>query len=332
VCAHSRRMRPAFTLVELLVVMALILVLAALAVAFYPDISTSERASRGAGNVQSWLLIAKQRAKRDRLPTGIRFLPYTAPGTSLIFCNQMQYIQQPPDYAVGRCTAVGTDPFTAAMTATINTNIQSSQYAQADEAEFDVQNGDYFELYGGGFIRQIFSVSPSSSTTTLTMLTSSAAYPGSSTSPTITTTSATNPGPNYRIVRQPRELPGEPILTLPYNIAIDLNTAGGVTLSNPPQRTSLNPTTSYFYYEIVFSPSGAVIGSGNQNPYDGQIYLWVRDVTVPDVSADLLQGLPTIVSVQTRSGLIGAYPVAPITSTYNSDPFYFTKQARSSGL
>jgi Tfp pilus assembly protein FimT len=328
-------------LIELLVVVALILLLAVLAVVFYPDISTSERATRGASNIQGWLLIAKQRAKRDGLPTGLRFLTYTTSAGST-FCNEIVYIQQPPDFAVGRCTAV-TTLGSGALQATLNTNVQGSQYTAAGtENEFDVQNGDYLELYGGGYIRQIFSISTSSSTTTLTTLTNSAAYPGASTSPSVPTTAATSPGPNYRIVRQPRELPGEPTLTLPYNVGIDLTTPGsnvggvsGATVaawSNPPVRTSLNPTSTYSYREVVFSPAGAVIGSGNQQPYDGQIYLWVRDLTVANITSDPQQGDPTIIAVQTRSGLIGAYPVAPINTTYNNDPFYLTKVARSSGL
>jgi prepilin-type N-terminal cleavage/methylation domain-containing protein len=319
--------RPAFTLIELLVVIFLILLLAALAAAFYPDISRSNRSSTGASSLQGWLLIAKQRAKRDGLPTGIRFI--TGENGGFAFCTQMVYIQQPPDFAVGRCTATSS-PNTTPMTATLNTNVQASQYTQAGyEDQFDVQNGDYFELYGGSYIRQIFSVTASPSSTTLSMLPAagrgqSMPVLGTSTSPVVPTTGlATNPGPNYRIIRQPRELPGEPILTLPYNIAIDMNkgsNVGGIagntqTFSNPPTRTSLNPTSSYSYREIVFSPAGAVVGAGNQNPYDGQIYLWVRDIAVPDISSDPEQGYPTIVSVQTRSGFISAYPVTKIPST-----------------
>ncbi len=330
--------RRAFTLVELLVVVAVILVLAALAAVYYPDISLSERASRGASSLQGWLLVAKQRAKRDGLPTGLRFLTYTNTDSSgtWTFCNQMVYIQQPADLAVGRCTSTS-GPTVTPMTATMNTNLRASQYtASGYEDEYDVQNGDYFELYGGGFIHQINSVSATSTSTTVTMIAQSAAYPGSGTSPTVAATGASNPGPNYRIIRQPRELVGEPVLTLPYNIVIDLNTSfvsgNLVTFSNPPVRTSLNPTSTYQYREIIFSPSGAVVGAGNQNPYDGQIYLWVRDGTLNDISGDPQQGDPTIISVQTRSGFINPYPVAPISATYNNDPFYFSKVARSSGL
>ncbi len=337
--------RPAFTLIELLVVIGLILLLAALAVAFYPDISTSNRSSTGASSLQGWLLIAKQRAKRDGLPTGIRFLLFSSGG--LLFCNQMVYVQQPDDFAVGRCTQV-TRPVSGAMTATINVNLHFNQYsATNNEDQFDVQNGDYFELYGGGIVHQINSVTTASLTaltpgtvqnTLLTMIPKSAPYPGTTTGTTTLPTGGSSAGPNYRIIRQPRELVGEPVLTLPSNIAIDLNTFSAgpplVNYSNPPQRSNLGGSSSYTYREIIFSPTGAVIGSGNQNPYDGQIYLWVRDISTIDIHTNPQLGYPTIVAVETRTGYIGAYPIAyPLSlSVNNNDMFYYSKAARSPGL
>ena len=99
--------RRAFTLVELLLVIGIILVLAALAAAAYPDISLGVRAAGGADRLQSWLLNAKMRAKRDGRPTGLRLITFTPTGT-FVFCNQMMYVQQPDDYAQGRCTGLTT--------------------------------------------------------------------------------------------------------------------------------------------------------------------------------------------------------------------------------
>src|SRR5437588_10342280 len=64
--------RRGFTLVEMLVVLALMLVLAALAVAFVPRMNERAKTPRGASQLQMWLLIARQWAKRDNIPTGIR--------------------------------------------------------------------------------------------------------------------------------------------------------------------------------------------------------------------------------------------------------------------
>ena len=54
--------RRGVTLIELLVVMAIIAILATLIVAVAPRFGERQRASRGAGQLQSWLNLAKQRA------------------------------------------------------------------------------------------------------------------------------------------------------------------------------------------------------------------------------------------------------------------------------
>src|SRR5437899_3994285 len=73
-----------FTLVEMLVVLALMLVLAALAVAFIPRMNDRAKTPRGASQLQMWLLIARQWAKRDGVPTGVRLQAgrlYPSPAT-----------------------------------------------------------------------------------------------------------------------------------------------------------------------------------------------------------------------------------------------------------
>jgi prepilin-type N-terminal cleavage/methylation domain-containing protein len=340
--------RRAFTLVELLLVIGIILVLAALAAAAYPDISLGVRAASGADRLQSWLLNAKMRAKRDGRPTGLRLITFTPTGT-FVFCNQMMYVQQPDDYAQGRCTGLTTPATPAgAVQATITGNINASQYgASGTEDLFDVMPGDYFELYGGGPVRQIWTGGSSivynavPNTTTLTFNPNN--FPtspvnGSSSSPGVPTTFATGALPNYRIIRQPRPLPGEPLLNFPEGIGIDLTVyqSSPTTLaySNPPSRTNMrDPNTGAAiaaYFEILFSPTGAVVGSGSYRFYNDQIFFWVRDLNTFDISADKSIGRPTIIAVQARSGFIAAFPVAP--TTVSTDPFFYCKNARSSGM
>lgn len=67
------RRRRAFTLVELLVVMTLIAVLAALMIGFFPNALSSAREARSAQTIQGLLNAAKQRALRDQSPRGVRF-------------------------------------------------------------------------------------------------------------------------------------------------------------------------------------------------------------------------------------------------------------------
>ena len=65
--------RTAMTLVELLVVMAIIVIFTAMTAAFYPANQADRELSRFSNTVQSALLSARNRAKAERLPTGIRF-------------------------------------------------------------------------------------------------------------------------------------------------------------------------------------------------------------------------------------------------------------------
>ena len=70
---QGARKRTAMTLVELLVVMAIIVIFTAMTAAFYPANQADRELSRFSNTVQSALLSARNRAKAERLPTGIRF-------------------------------------------------------------------------------------------------------------------------------------------------------------------------------------------------------------------------------------------------------------------
>src|SRR5687768_11128018 len=90
--------RNAFTLIEILVVIAIIAVLASLAVYFIPSFQTSERAARGAGNLQTWLQSARQRAIRDQSPRGLRIQFDPATGHA----SKAMYLEVPDDLGGGR--------------------------------------------------------------------------------------------------------------------------------------------------------------------------------------------------------------------------------------
>jgi prepilin-type N-terminal cleavage/methylation domain-containing protein len=94
--------RAGFTLVELVVVLTLIALLAALTLALVPRMQQQERAATGADQVQGWLLVAKQRARRDGRPVGIRLqVPIlttatnavTSPGPATVVPTAMSGLQ-----------------------------------------------------------------------------------------------------------------------------------------------------------------------------------------------------------------------------------------------
>src|SRR6266849_4378077 len=93
-----------FTLVEMLVVLTLMLILGALAVAFVPKATERARANRGADLLQQWIVISRQWAKKDRVPTGIRLQPgRSLPSAGTVnpqYVTDLQYIQQPDDFHI----------------------------------------------------------------------------------------------------------------------------------------------------------------------------------------------------------------------------------------
>ncbi len=312
--------RNAFTLMEMLVAITIIVVLAALAAAFAPRIDDNQKLSRAVDNLEQWLLTAKMRARRDGLATGLRFVQ--APGDASRIYSQFQYIQQPEPltggYCAGGSTAALSPPYyqypsgtgnyylggllTSATAGTVT--FQGVDFTLGGTPLWNqwlVQPGDYLEINGGG----VYYIQSVTGPTTLQL--------GSS--PYDLALNITSPTTNYRIIRQPRILIGEEPLTLPNNYAANFGNIPGTT--SPGCNVLPGPSGNY---EILFSPMGAVIGSNAGNPTI-VISVWDTTMEVPDPNR------VGIVGIQSRSGFIGAYGVS-----LSSNPFLFVQTARESGL
>lgn len=98
--------RAGFTLIELIVAITLIIILAALtAGVLQSGAIESQRVIQSADRVSGWLLIAKNRAARDRAARGVRFFRNTdpilnadataGPGDYQFFVKEAQYIEGP---------------------------------------------------------------------------------------------------------------------------------------------------------------------------------------------------------------------------------------------
>jgi len=92
--------RGAFTLVELLVAMSLIVVLASLTLLVVVNMGERDGTTDAAGLTRQWLMIAKNRASRDHAPRGLRLIIGTDPNnvakTSPYWVTECQYIEAPP--------------------------------------------------------------------------------------------------------------------------------------------------------------------------------------------------------------------------------------------
>jgi prepilin-type N-terminal cleavage/methylation domain-containing protein len=281
------RARAGFTLIELLVVIGLILLITALAVAVSLGFSGRQNTAQGAGQLQGWLFTAKQRAYRDRLNRGLRLVPDAANPNFVRICR---YIGQP-------------DPFTAVQGGAITPAPGGNVLQATLPADFTavLLAGDYLVL---------------SDTTELHLITQVAAGTGGTTVLTMgSPLTATVPTQNYSIIRQPRPMDGEPDLTLPTDVVVDLS------LSQP----NAGPV------DVVFTPIGGVVQTAAPI---GKYVFWVRDSSLdnPSTPNAFLSGEPTLITVFSRTGAVGAFPVNPDPTNGQPDYYKFLRDGRTMGM
>ncbi|MBI3409451.1 MAG: prepilin-type N-terminal cleavage/methylation domain-containing protein [Planctomycetes bacterium] len=295
--------RKGFTLIELLVVVSLILVLAAIAVIFFPGINEQARAARGGVSLQGWLNVARSTAVRNQAPYGVRLIIDSLNPTIV---TSFQYIQQPDDYGAGQIQTDLSDP----TLKTIQFVGVDPTGGSANPEEWGVKSGDYLEIQGGGLAHRIVTVTPGA-TVSMT-LQSPLAY-------------ALGPTSYYRVQRTPR-VATEEILELPDNVGIDINTntSGLLLVKNP--LPVVTDSAGNKYVDILFGPGGDVVTPGVTT---ASVNLWVRDTTrgVWDASASNFQGDPSIIAIYVRSGLIAAHPPYPD----QTQPYKYVDDGRSSG-
>lgn len=345
--------RPGFTLIELLVVVAILLVLFTMGAAFLPTLQEDLLIVNSAGQVQGALLIAKQRAKRDGRPTGVRLPIANDISAGNYDCNQLIYIQQPDDYAGGTCIGVnavgsGSVFFSSADTDFTNGGIGVAA-GQADYAP--VQAGDYFEIRRGGGVAQIAGVSATS-------VPPAPPFPaGLGPGPALILRTALTAGMpvggvnatrDWRIIRSPRRLQGEDPITLPEGVDILYQVPVASTRQvyryigsryNLPVVNIIDPVgkpqdyyqvsqnipvraiSSAKFYEILFSPAGNVVVGGTGAADKGYIVLWIDDKSG--------KAAPVLITINIRTGQIATHPAL---GTPNPDPFGSVKSGRSSGM
>jgi prepilin-type N-terminal cleavage/methylation domain-containing protein len=285
--------RAAFTLVELMVVLAIILFLTALLVAFLPAVYSQNAESQGAVNLQGWLNIARQKAIRNQNPYGLR-LWVNSQNLATLQVVECQYIEQPDDFTSQTATISALIP----PYNTVNfTGIDLTGGMGGNASLYPVQPNDYLEVLGTGLMHQVIGVS---SPTTLIIATP-LPFP-------------LNAATNFRIMRQARVI-GSETLPLPDGVVVDLQT--NTTYNNPLptfQYVPPQPNATGAYVDVLFSPAGSLLGVSQ-----GYLAFWVRQ---PDLSAvgsptNVFSGSPTIIAVFAQTGLVGAYPPVPGATPYS---------------
>jgi len=266
--AKRSECRAGFTLIELLVVIGILIFLFGLTVAFLPAVYQRDGAARGAQVVQAALAEARQRARRDKLNTGLRIAP-----TNAQYCTTLTWVQQPIDLSGGTLTVP-------------RGNSTAVQFAGADLSR--VRAGDHLLLHNSGVPHRI-----STSGASTLGLYAPLPYPVPQTS-------------EYRIVRQPAPMPNQPNVNLPANVAVDF-TACSFDGQTPLAKTSMfipillgNATTAPGF-DIVFSPNGSVTG---QWAGIDRVILYVRDTK----DSDMKSGSPNVICILVRTGLVSVHP------------------------
>jgi type II secretory pathway pseudopilin PulG len=293
------------TLVEILVVIAIMIVLVGLVLAFYPKREV-RNAAEGASQLQSYLAGAKTRALRDQQPVGVRLLTNDN-GATFTGAQLVTALERFAPIDPGNNTIFLDLPAGSGITAvTQNTARQVGVPLLGN-----VEVGDVLE---------IVEVTPSShrivaidyATNTMRLAAALETFDdgmGNISSrvsgvPNVNCTASARLRNNYRYLRAPRPLMGEQPWQLPRDVVI--RGATGIIPS------SLNiPTDSKGNWEIRFAPGGSVINA------EGRTVLWVEDVNGV--------AKPTLLVIY-PNGAIAAHPVGPPGNEYQ-----FTADGRSSG-
>jgi prepilin-type N-terminal cleavage/methylation domain-containing protein len=303
----SRQARGGYTLIELMIVLMIIVLIASIALAVLPGVNDQQKAQRGADQLTTWLLLAKQWALRDQAPRGVQLIP--DPIHSGIV-TQIQYLEQPDDLLPQGIPMGGNTLQTIPVSVQAGTNGNNSVVPSFGSFfsgtplpnPAPVQVGDYFQIQGGP-VHLISGVTINNNAAVGLTLASGLPNP-------------IGPTTQYRIIRQPRPVLNEPILQFSPGVGIDFN---GNPNANPPNSVnlSLNATSSQ---QIMFAPNGAVIGS---SAAADRIILFVRNYTLDSP----FDGGPTLITIYTKTGAIAAFPVDP------TDPFdTITQKSYGSGL
>ncbi len=321
---QGAKKRTAMTLVELLVVMAIIIIFTAMTAAFYPANQADRELSRFSNTVQSALLSARNRAKAERLPTGIRFYADTNVRTKV---GSVVLIQKPAPLDGMSFGGVGV---------TENPPTSGAYYLNfvSPAASSVLNNGGEYIILDSGEVARL-------STSTSMLLDNKntntgfvSRLPMAPASPSYT---------KYKIYGSPVELSGDTPFELSAMIEIQMPNTPRFPLPSftqasyfPPQPLAPTPATPPLYFEIIFNPDGSL------NNSTSEVYLHLHNFeslfgTGPSYS-DGNFSRDAILAVRKMSGSIGVYEVGlPIDFANPSDitrhnPNLFAKDPRNKGI
>ncbi len=248
--------RRAFTLLELLISLGILLILATLTMRLLNATLDSDRMKTGARELQSLLAGARDRAIYAAQPRGVRFI---ADPTNPSAIRSFVFIGSTTNFTDGTLLTIdnlGNITFATPSTLTLWVNLW---------AHGALVNGTQIQLTNSsGAVLPFMTVSPTAvdanGNPTAFAIT---ANPGGTAFP------ITAPGINYTLQLAPSIVSGDEPRTLPQNIVIDLNS------SILPASWGA-PGSFAGTLDVMFSPQGTVIGTPAS---DGRIHFVLADIT-----------------------------------------------------
>lgn len=257
--ADARRARTGFTLVELLVSLAILLILATITIRLVNGTLDNDRMKTGSRELQSYLAGARDRAIYAGQPRGVRFIPDPTDNYTV---RRFVYVGASNNYTDGSSIIVDSMGNITLPMSGLKAwqNLWSrGQFVNGTPIQMTLQSGTKL-----GF----FTVSPTTfsgtTPTAFAITTQSSQFP------------ITSPGATYTLQLAPTILPNEQPRALPANIVIDLRTS--VLPASWPA-----PPTAASNFDILFSPQGTVIGAPAS---DGRIHFVLADLA--DTTAQTL--------------------------------------------
>ncbi|VAX41870.1 hypothetical protein MNBD_PLANCTO02-2907, partial [hydrothermal vent metagenome] len=287
----KRSSRLAFTLVELLVVMSILLILAGITLATINVTMNSERIGMGSRQVQAFIEGARDRALHAGQPRGVRFIIdqnlSDSPGATnpKFYCRSMVYIGPPTLLNNGFVSVDTSLPNTELTSFPSNWNNYYQRGLLADGARIRIFNSTETNWYilkivddGSGNISQVF-------------LTRS--FTGSSST-----------GQSYELQLEPAVLPLQEPRQFAQGIVID------VANSDVPTSWRSGTTFQNTKLDIMYGPNGAVFGPAASS---GSIHLLLADIV--DTAQGRGPGDPNkeggeqIISIITKTGTTSTHAV-----------------------
>ncbi|MBO0698294.1 MAG: hypothetical protein J2P46_07875 [Zavarzinella sp.] len=355
------RPRLAFTLIELLIVIGLIVLLASLAAMFLPNLDRNKGVPNATTQLEGWIRIGRNEALRDAAPRGVRLIQDpNNPNRA----NAIQYIEQ-PDPIAPRGTVVvnnavmrialmistpnpnptGPPPYPNPMPATATlvlldptTGQPTAGWNWDDPQNPQIFPGDFLELTASpNLVARIPAPNPplvpnpnpgpspipQFASAPRCQITLDRAVDGTDVAPLILTE-------GFRIIRAPRPLAGEPLLQMHRDVFIDLTWC----YPCPIQLTDVNgnpvPSGSPPYgngvtYFQPWGPSGPmdILFNSSGTVASAPTGQLILCVQHVDRPNDRL-----FVVIQTRTGKVTAVNWAD----FGNDPYAFARDGRGSGL